>query len=1454
MPTVIHATFRRSYGLCLGVLLFVSTSAFAQPAPKIHDALAEMTVDPAREVKAWVFFTDKGYASPQAKAEAVAAVARSYNPRAVQRRAQRGLKDLRGGRLFDETDLPVSDAYVAAVKATGARVHVVSSWVNAASVYADQAQLEAIAALPFVQKLQPVARAARRLPTPDPEPAVAPAEGAPGRSIDYGNAQSQLAQMNVIALHDAGYTGQGVVIGVLDSGFKLTHEAFNHPGHELNVVAAWDFINNDGNVGIEAGDPPSQHDHGTKTLSCIGAYKPGSLVGGAYNASFILCKTEDTAGEYQGEEDNYVAGLQFIEANGGDMATASLGYIDWYTQADLDGVTAVTTIAVNIATANGLHCCNAAGNEYHDSNPATSSIIAPADAFQVITCGAVNSTGGIASFSSDGPTADGRVKPELLARGVSAAVVSSSSDTSYTSADGTSFATPLIASAVGCVIGARPNWSVDRLRERLFETADYFVANGTYDPLYVRGYGIIDAYAAYDSCSDAGEVSLDRSEYACSDTVEVLLNDCHLNTNDNVAETVTLSIDSTSETGVEQIILQETDPSSAEFVGTIAVDTLDASGVLLVSPGDAITVTYVDADDGAGGVNVVVTATATVDCTPPAISNVRAEDVDARNATIRFDADEPVRATVHYGLSCGALNQTASSGAASMQPAVALTGLLDAVTYAYAVEATDEAGNATLDDAGGACYVFTTPDVPNYFTELFDSGNDLDNLSITFVPDASPDGYTVCAEPITELPTDPAGGTMLSLSVDDNEAVTLSGGATVVLYGVPYATFYPASNGYVTFGSGDTDYTESLTDHFDLPRISALFDDLNPSSTGGGTVSYRQLADRVAVTWDSVPEYTNTGANTFQVVMYFDGTIELNYLTCSADDGLVGLSEGDGLPAVFYETDLSAAGACGPKPPVAQGGSVTTPANTARDIVLAATDDGLPEIPGALDYEVLTLPSIGTLSDPGAGAITAVPYTLVNGGNVVHYAPDFNAYGADSFTFLANDGGTAPDGGDSNVATVSVTVVADPPVAQNANVNLARDDEATISLSAIDPNSDVLTYTVQSLPAHGVLRDVAADVEIASAPYSLAPGERQVRYTPDAGYAGSDGFTFRVTDGIFDSNIAVVSLLVIAPPPTIETDVLPDGGMGAPYGPVQLSAADGQPPLAWSLVEDLEYLEIDLGTSGFVAGGAAQNFHVDDAAMTYYLPFVFPFYGEDQTNVQIWSNGFLNFGVHTGSSFQNSTQGLMDNVRIAPLWDDLQTTGAGEDVFIDESTPSEVTIRWAASTRPAGAPVNVAVTLRATGQMVFHYGPGNASVTPTVGVSGGPGQGHTLSAYDGATSLTSANSMMLRLPQSLPDGLTLSAAGEISGTPQAAGAFEPTIRVTDALGRSDTRLYALAIAEDVPGDADGDGDVDLVDYAVMQRCFTGAGGAAVGGCGALDVDGDGDVDLVDFGNMHASME
>lgn len=199
--------------------------------------------------------------------------------------------------------------------------------------------------------------------------------------------------------------------------------------------------------------------------------------------------------------------------------------------------------------------------------------------------------------------------------------------------------------------------------------------------------------------------------------------------------------------------------------------------------------------------------------------------------------------------------------------------------------------------------------VVEYFTELFDSqDSDIDNRILTFAPDNSDCFYVLCRDATDEFPTDPNGGTVLPLNDDDCVQITLNEGKQVGVYGYTYGSFWVGGNGYITFDSDDTDNTETVADHLAIKRISALFDDLDPSA--GGQVSWKQSADKAVVTFENVPEAGIANSNSFQIEMFFEGTIRLTYLNIDALDGLVGLSNGDGLSTDFVETDLSASVRC----------------------------------------------------------------------------------------------------------------------------------------------------------------------------------------------------------------------------------------------------------------------------------------------------------------------------------------------------------------------------------------------------------------------------------------------------------------------------------------------------------------------------------------------------------------
>jgi hypothetical protein len=204
---------------------------------------------------------------------------------------------------------------------------------------------------------------------------------------------------------------------------------------------------------------------------------------------------------------------------------------------------------------------------------------------------------------------------------------------------------------------------------------------------------------------------------------------------------------------------------------------------------------------------------------------------------------------------------------------------------------------------------------PDAFTEIFSSAdNDLAHRTLTFTPDASSGFYSLCREAAGAFPTDPAAGNVVSLTDDSYAPITLAGANTIALYGQRTNLFFIGSNGYLTLNSGDGEFAESAWTHFNLPRVAAFFHDLNPGA--GGTVSWKQLNDRVAVTFQNVPQYGAVLGNNFQIELFYDGRIRLTYLALSCLSNLVGLSSGAGVPLGFVESDFSAANVCPPTPPL----------------------------------------------------------------------------------------------------------------------------------------------------------------------------------------------------------------------------------------------------------------------------------------------------------------------------------------------------------------------------------------------------------------------------------------------------------------------------------------------------------------------------------------------------------
>ncbi len=477
----------------LAVVWFsIGLSASGVCAAGIHPVLREWVRadDPNREVPVWVLFSDHDFNGQADRSAALAAAQDRIGEGALARRSRAGVA------LADEFDLPVNRAYLDAVAHHGKLRHE-SRWLNGVSVLVKLRDVASIACLPFVEQIRPVGRG--RLAGLGPErgpdgrilerfdPSLArPAPQRPATS--YGPSFDQLNEIGVVQAHAAGYTGSRVVLMMLDTGFRKDHQAVSG----LLRIAEHDFVYGDGDTQNGVGDEPTQHWHGTATWSACGGYAPGTLIGPAYRAGFLLAKTEDIRSETEVEEDNYVAALEWGDSLGVDVTSASLIYMgfddgsgwDWQ---ELDGDTAPITRALDRAAARGILCVNAMGN----AGPAAGTLGEPADADSILSVGAVDWDDQIADFSSRGPTVDGRIKPEVCARGVETWCADANGIDSYVGASGTSLATPLVGGACALLLEAHPEWSALRARSALMMTADRSGHPGN-----DYGFGRINLWAA----------------------------------------------------------------------------------------------------------------------------------------------------------------------------------------------------------------------------------------------------------------------------------------------------------------------------------------------------------------------------------------------------------------------------------------------------------------------------------------------------------------------------------------------------------------------------------------------------------------------------------------------------------------------------------------------------------------------------------------------------------------------------------------------------------------------------------------------------------------------------------------------------------------------------------------------------------------------------------------------
>ncbi|WP_210116341.1 S8 family serine peptidase [Hymenobacter fodinae] len=436
-----------------------------------------------------VYFRDKAN-SPYSTSQPL----QYLSARAVQRRQRQNI-------AVQPRDLPVNPAYVQQVKAVpGAQLWYTSRWFNAAVVACDSATLAQLQTLPCVQTIKTVNRG---LPgTRKRDGAEQEAARTSGTRAEYGTAYTQAKMIGAIDMHDAGFRGEGMQIAVFDAGFPgvNTTTPFAAMRTENRLGSVFNFVEKNQQVFL-------RNNHGTNCLSTMAGNQPGLYIGTAPKASYHLYVTEDVTSEHPVEEVNWLIAAEYADSVGVDIISSSLGYntfdypsID-YTNGDLNGRTALSTRAATVAARVGMLVVNSAGNE---GNGTWRHITAPADADSILTVGAVDSLLRRASFSSLGPTADGRIKPNLSAMGQQTAIITPTGTAAR--GNGTSFSCPVLAGMAAGFWQANPTLTAQQVLRFLERSGTQATM-----PNDEVGYGIPNFVRAYNLANPGAPLAATRT-------------------------------------------------------------------------------------------------------------------------------------------------------------------------------------------------------------------------------------------------------------------------------------------------------------------------------------------------------------------------------------------------------------------------------------------------------------------------------------------------------------------------------------------------------------------------------------------------------------------------------------------------------------------------------------------------------------------------------------------------------------------------------------------------------------------------------------------------------------------------------------------------------------------------------------------------------------------------------
>ena len=420
------------------------------------------------------------------------------SPRAVEQRAKWNIPT-------DGMDYPVSSMYLNQVRQAGAKVHHVSRWFNGATVEMDSLTAEKIAALKFVTGVE--------MTRDDNDAAVyAPLKNRRRAQAndDVHWTDEQLGTYNLLPLHEAGFEGQGILMAICDGGFYNANTLSCFRQKELEL-GHFDLTDDKDDFYGSTGE------HGTRCLSVISGIQD-SYYSAASKAQYYLMRSEESETESPKEMDNLVAALEKADSLGVNVFSVSLGYskfdkAEWsLPKSALDGITTRVSRAATIAARKGMLVCVAAGNEGNDENWRTMSV--PADADSILTVGAIGTDSIIGKFSSWGPSADGRIKPEVCAVGVAATLINSNE--TIVQSNGTSYATPLLAGMAASLWSALPNENAMQIRDRIIRSADRYTTPDTKQ----YGYGIPDAWKAYKMSIPSGVEDVQGNKEQCTKVME----------------------------------------------------------------------------------------------------------------------------------------------------------------------------------------------------------------------------------------------------------------------------------------------------------------------------------------------------------------------------------------------------------------------------------------------------------------------------------------------------------------------------------------------------------------------------------------------------------------------------------------------------------------------------------------------------------------------------------------------------------------------------------------------------------------------------------------------------------------------------------------------------------------------------------------------------------------------